>query len=246
MNNPTTILEAVAERDVDLLILEEVHSSPEFFSWLIEAVLGEHPTTPTLLGAWHSVSDPGYGELDLLLLFHRHAEEKFAFLLENKVDAPAQPGQAERYRQRGQKGTVDGEWGDFKTVIFAPQAYLEGNAEAARYDARISYEAVRDWFRSTEPRSSRTAYRAGIIQQAIDQSRRGYAPKVDARVTKFFHDYWLFASREFPELEMPEPGGKPAQSTWAGFRPKGVGKGRHLWHKMDVGHGKARGSGLFC
>ena len=74
-----------------------------------------------------------------------------------------------------------------------------------------------------------------VIAQAIDQSRRGYTPQVDKRVTRFSHEYWMLASSEFPELNMAEPRPRPARSTWMGCRPEGMPKDRYIWHKMDLG-----------
>lgn len=56
-------LVTVAERDIDLLLMEEFHVSVPFVTWFCEqlGILGA-----SFFGAWHSVSDAD-GETDLLL-----------------------------------------------------------------------------------------------------------------------------------------------------------------------------------
>jgi hypothetical protein len=96
MENITKI-EAVTERDIDLLLLEELSVSDEFPLWLYSIVAGANDA-PSCEGAWHSISDPSLGESDLIVIY----ENGVAVLLENKIDAPAQPEQGQRYRARGE------------------------------------------------------------------------------------------------------------------------------------------------
>lgn len=53
----------IAERDIDLLLMEEFHVTDAFVEWFC-GQFGLTDVTPD--GAWHSVSDAG-GETDLLL-----------------------------------------------------------------------------------------------------------------------------------------------------------------------------------
>jgi len=170
----------------------------------------------------------------LVIALSNNREEKLAVLIENKIAAPQQPSQAERYAKRGQKGIEEGSWVAFKTMIVAPNQYLQARPEAAGYDVQLSYEAIRDWFANpdSDPRAS---YRRRIVQAAIDQAKRGYNPQADPRMTKFFHDYWDISSVEFPELGMPEPGQKPRGSDWIGFWPEHLKKKAYLWHKANLG-----------
>jgi hypothetical protein len=65
----TNILEAITERDIDLLVLEEIHVSVAFRKWLATAVFGADAQVAEFINAWHSVSDAAFGESDLVLLF---------------------------------------------------------------------------------------------------------------------------------------------------------------------------------
>ena len=117
-------IECVAERDIDLLLLEELHVSAAFRSWLLAEVFEPDVRCNKFLGAWHSVSDPALGESDLIILLEDAGGSRTALLIENKIDAPPQPEQAARYRLRGQLGVEDGSWAKFRTCMTAPQAYL--------------------------------------------------------------------------------------------------------------------------
>ena len=97
--NARAFIEYVAERDIDLLLLEELHSSASFRSWMIAHVLGPGFGAVAFVGAWHSLTDPGLGESDLVLLSKTPTGETIAILIENKIDAPPQPDQALRYRE---------------------------------------------------------------------------------------------------------------------------------------------------
>jgi hypothetical protein len=57
-------VEAVQERDIDLLFLEEVISNVNFRDWLLEQ-FKQKPESFKFLGVWHSLSQVGLGECDL-------------------------------------------------------------------------------------------------------------------------------------------------------------------------------------
>jgi hypothetical protein len=226
-------LEAVTERDLDLLFVEEAHSSDDFVQLLANAAFGKGSRVASTIGAWHSFTDANFGETDVLVMFFDDANRKCAILLENKVDAPAQPEQGARYAKRAQAGVVSGDWDDARTAMIAPRKYLEASHDASAYDGTIAYEDLVKWFAERDGR--RAQYRSSVLEQAIDQSRRGYSPEVDEDVTRFSHEYWMCASREFPELGVAEPGPRPAGSRWLGCRPQGMPQDRYIWHKMNLG-----------
>jgi hypothetical protein len=228
-------MECVAERDIDLLLLEELHVSAAFRSWLVSQVVGPDSRHTQFLGAWHSVSRVTLGESDLVVLFADGSGSKFALLIENKINAQPQPEQAARYRERGLAGIGDGSWTGFRTCMTAPQAYLKATADAAGYDVGITYESVRDWFRQADPADQRSAYRAWLLEEAIKQNRRGYQSTPHAGVTKFWFDYWQIANTDYPELRMNKPGLISAGSDWPEFRNAELGPQRRIIHKLTAG-----------
>ena len=221
---------SVAERDIDMLFLEEFNVSTEFSSWFYSKVTGKSGA-PGCDGAWHSVSDSTLGESDLLVSY----EDGSAILMENKIDAVVQPNQAHRYDLRGEKGIVEGHWKSYKTCMVAPLRYLEKEADSQHYDVCISYESVRDWFVKYSLDEKRADYKALVVEEAIKQNRRGYQPVTDLLVTRFWSDYWQLATRDYPALEMKKPGNKPSNADWPAFRPQSLSVDANIVHKLRRG-----------
>jgi hypothetical protein len=224
----TNIMEAVAERDIDLLILEELTVSREFAQWFYQE---NHlvPFTEGKAKAFHSVSDAELGESDIVVLY----DNGHAILIENKIGAIAQKDQAKRYQQRGEKGLACKSWHSFSTCIIAPESYLESIADVRGYQAKVSYERIRDWLGARD--SERYQFKKLLMQEAIEQNRRGYTTIPDARVTSFWRDYWEFASKNHPQLKMDQPGSKPANSSFIYFYPEALPRNFQLIHKVSPG-----------
>lgn len=223
-------IEAVTERDIDLLFLEELNVSDEFSSWFCKTITNSDKHGKAS-GAWHSISDASLGESDLVLLF----ESGLAILIENKIGAITQPAQGSRYRERGARGIEKGLWKEFVTCMIAPELYLQKEPDAEAYECTLSYESVHNWFAEKAGACPRYSYRSYIIKEAIEQNRRGYTVNPDERVTDFWAKYWTLAAKRFPELEMKKPGIKPANSDWPEFHPNNLSKGLGIVHKLERG-----------
>lgn len=228
-------IEAVYERDIDLLLLEEMYSSTEFQDWLINKVFGTGNVAHKFQGAWHSVTDSELGESDLVFIDEVGKDKQRAILIENKIDAPFQPNQARRYRQRGEKGIGEDSWQEFRTLLIAPQKYLDSTSNTNLFDFQLSYEQIRDWFASMYPQNSRVEYRIKFLNEAIEQNRRGYQPVPDEAATRFWYHYWNFVQSQYPSLDMKKPGVVPAFSDWPEFRNEELGRGNKIVHKLYRG-----------
>ena len=229
---------SIAERDIDLLVLEELSVSSEFREWFSSRVFGE-PVYRSKIGAWHSVSNAGLGESDLVFLFESVGGPRTAILIENKVNASPQPSQGERYRQRGEKGLKDGFWEKFVTCVIAPNKYLTSAKHSKSYDFEVSYEELFSYFQFRRSRDERFSYRARILLEGIEQNRRGYQPEYNDEMTQFVADYFAFASKEYSHLGMQEAKPRPAGSTWIAFYPKSLPKEENLVHQFTSGFVKA-------
>ena len=185
-------IESVLERDTDLLILEEWSVNSEFAHWLLE----QFSVTQKFFSfdGWHSVTDPQYGESDLLLVA-KNASTKIAVLLENKIDAIAQEEQSKRYFLRAEKLKQELDLTSTVVGIIAPEHYLQNNQEAQNYPFQISYESIAEWFSAQA--GVRDLYRAAVLKSAIEKERRGYRPVKDEQVSRFWHDYWKYLQRAF-------------------------------------------------
>jgi hypothetical protein len=226
-------LECIEERDMDLLLLEELHVSNAFAAWFVSKAFQDQ-TFGAFISACHSVSEAA-GESDLEFVFNDTQGRNTGLLIENKIGAVAQPDQALRYRQRAKKKTADGSWQSARTCIVAPQEYLDATPDAAGYDSKISYEDIADWFGQRAPNDVRAGYRKQFVRAAIEQLRRGYTQVKDETVTEFWRKYRKAVDALFPALQMYDPKYKSAQSIWVVFHPKALGKQRTLNHKMRMG-----------
>ena len=219
-------LASVEERDIDLLLMEEFHVTDEFVAWFC-AHLGLQDVEPA--GAWHSVSDAN-GETDLLLLVIADARH-IGVMIENKIGAPEQDRQAERYHLRGASYLKAGKIDEYRTVMCAPQQYLDGLPADSAYQHRISYEAIADWFAGCKGR--RAAWRHKVMQEAMEQGRRGYTMLVSVTNTAFHMEYWEHLQRKHPRIQMQRPGNKGCKSTWIIMKGLDFPKGVNLHHKLD-------------
>src|SRR5262249_20922339 len=63
---------------------------------------------------------------DVLLVVDLDNSNRLAVMFEDKINAPLQPDQGERcrQRQRGEQGVRDGRWNRFTTCLCAPEGYL--------------------------------------------------------------------------------------------------------------------------
>lgn len=223
---------AIQERDIDLLVVEELVVSAEFDAWIVDQITPRQVEFETFIDAWHSVHDSELGESDIEFGFTDSTGRDILVLIENKIAAEFQDEQLQRYQKRGEKA-LGNEWDAFYTCLFAPASYVEATDKTAIMDAILPYGTVRDWFATRETR--RAEYRSQLLDAAITQGRRGYVSKPDEAATSFRQGYWNIAHTEFPELEMDEPTGVAGGNSWERFNlsefPSDIG----LVHKM--GHG---------
>lgn len=169
---PFTLL---AERDMDLVLLEEMLSSDPFKKWLVGKLYNGTRQFGRLIGAWHTPTLEPLGSVDILLVFEEaSAHRRCAILIENKIDQPKQNLQAQRYFEFGEKGVQEGLWDEYLTCLFSPQAYFSCLEPSEYFSSYLSYEEIETWFSraAVETHSvtpERCAYKKTLIRQAIEQ-----------------------------------------------------------------------------
>src|SRR5882757_43844 len=114
---------SVEEIHVDFLLWEELQASRLFAREFAKYCTKTSDYDETILPVQHSVMDD-LGESDLIFRYRNQAGESVAILIEDKIGAPLQRQQAERYRKRGARG-VPKSWDRFLTCIVAPERYLQ-------------------------------------------------------------------------------------------------------------------------
>ena len=174
---PVTVnFEGVTERDMDFLLMRKLSCDIEFLEqfFLSQTRYSKHEIDS--INVSHSVVTED-GETDIEVIVTTKEQNKFALLIEDKVDAPAMDKQADRYLIRGEKAKLSGKYDDYFVFIVAPEKYLQTNAEASKYDNKISYESIRDSF--TDP------FDIAVINKAI----KGYGGVTLTR-NQYVTDFW--------------------------------------------------------
>lgn len=199
-------VEAIQERDVDLILLEELSVDDSFCEWFISE-LGL-PEFTFSNGAWRSISDFGLGETDILFSYNSSNERIFV-LIENKLDASFQNEQYNRYKKRAIEYLKKNECDKAFCVLVAPELFCENQNDFENY---ISYEAIAKRFQFTG--SPRHIFKSKLLKIAAEKLRRGYQPVNNVLVQKFWYSYWLYKEEKFPGLIMRKPGIVPLYSDW--------------------------------
>jgi hypothetical protein len=224
------IILAVQERDIDLLLLEQMHASPAFVVWWCKQI---HLEGAQFDGAWHSISS-AEGETDVLLRVCI-GSDRVGILIENKVGASEQHEQDIRYHRRGAQGIQDGWFDRYTTCMCAPKTYLDALPAESRYIDRISYEQIAGWF--ADQADAHSAWRKRVMDEAVTHSRRGYMKVVSDAVTAFHRDYYAHLCRTHPNIRMNPPGDRGGQGYWVILWMDGWPKNVRLNHKMKRGGG---------
>jgi hypothetical protein len=219
-------LASVRERDIDLLLMEEFHITDSFVAWFC-GELGLHDVVPA--GAWHSVSNTD-GQSELVLRVLREGR-RIGIFIENKIYAPEQNSQAERYHLRAINSREQGKLDDYVTVMCAPSIYLNALTPKSAYQHRVSYEQIADWFSQQEGR--RAAWRHHIMLEAIDQGRRGYTMVVDENVTGFYQKDWKYVRHHHPRIQMKRPTNKSSNASWIIFKGHDFPRGVNMYQKNN-------------
>jgi len=229
---PGITVSGIIERDVDFLLMEELASSPEFLNWFARkaGLSGE----VRLASIAHS-STSATGETDIEV--HLDAAGSTVFiLLENKVDAPLQPRQAERYRERAQRYAREGACARALSGLVAPAKYLGEHPLDLGFDFTVQYEQILAWYEQpVTPRDAR-AFRSAILRRALDRGTVGWTLIPNESVTEFWRRYWELVRALAPELQMPKPTVKAETSAFVFFRPSLLPKGVKLIHKARYGN----------
>lgn len=224
------IFSTVMERDIDLLLVEELRCSDDFRIWLLERLdlaeaLGVHP--PAVHRIRHSVVEAdgdGAGESDIVVELKGPsggASDGIALLIENKINAAFQPEQPERYQARAMAMKERKECKEAYCLLVAPEKYV-ASVEEEDFDRRLTYEKLREYFANAKGQSDcesqRLQHRAMVIEHAIYEWRRRGAQIVDEHATSFAEAYYQRAKSRAPSLKPDQPNARTKESVWFYFR----------------------------
>jgi hypothetical protein len=234
--NPEFTVSSVSERDVDRLLVEEFVCSDDFQNWFVGQALGPGHGVRDVHRVQHSIME-STGESDLEVTFTGIEGRAWRLLIGNKIAAPVQPQQVERYRLRGARYLERGECDAYRLVLVAPRRYFGNSEQHEGFDTRITYESLWEWFSGQDGLGERRAYKAGLLAAAIERAAEGYRPEEEqgAPTTDLWRGYWELAVQRAPELDMEEPRGKQKGSRSVHFHPGVFTRGVEIVHKFTQG-----------
>ena len=212
------VLKAAFERDVDFVLARAFYEGNDAAQLFLK-------TGDKVLRVQHSAMEL-HGESDLQILVERNGI-RHAILIEDKVDAPAQPDQYLRYCERGDRGKAEKRWDDYSVFIAAPQKYLESDREAKKYPNKVSYEEIRDTLVND-------LFSHAVIETALKKSEGLLPNVVDEAVTAFWNEYYNYHEEHAPDLLLHiNRGKKGPNATWPDFATKL--RGVKILHKSEKG-----------
>lgn len=221
------VLETVHEKDIDLLIVEELYVSREFQEWLVTQLSS---SINDFHDGWRSVTRFN-GESDIEFSYENTEGEEIRVLIENKIKAEEQPRQAARYSERASKYVSIGEVDRAVTCLFAPEHYLDKEIED-KYDIFVTYESVRDWFDKHD--NPRAQFKTAVLDAAITLGEQRYIKSTDENTQMFWRHYEALA-QEYPELEFTVSHTPASGTTWFRFTPSSLDDDASLIHKAGRG-----------
>jgi hypothetical protein len=230
MANIATLTHAT-ERDVDLLLVEELKCSADFVRWFVSKVV---EVTGVQIGVvasevTHSKRRTyNRREIDICLALRTPSSAPTYLLIENKLDTGEQFGQAESYGAEAKLLTQSEEACSAYTVLVCPNGYARQHTIfVSKFDVNISYEDVSAYLaeRAQQPGElgARLGHRHDILEQAITKSRRGYEAVPLPVIEQFNAKYVALAKEVCPALKAGPSmlkEGRPGESKTMIFAPE--------------------------
>lgn len=227
--NITCSLCTVYEHDMDVMLMQAMLTDPGFLGLFINKT----DWTGLELKPIHaeiSNSDVNLGETDITVILS-DGISKYAMLLEDKIDAVAQPDQHNRYVKRGDKAVRNGLYSDYKVFIVCPQKYYDSNDEAKKYEHFVSYEDCAEYFSKSSDSMSSIRYQE--VMQAISKAKRPPQVYFNENANSFFRKYRAYQREHFPQLEMRTK--ESANGYWVDYKTRFPYRQAYLLHKLADG-----------
>lgn len=189
----TIQFDSIYERDMDLLFMRKLAEDKAFVrQFFLEseemAAKGYSGEEFTVEKVAHSVmTEDGESDIEAILSI---CGKKIALLIEDKIDAKAQPEQAARYVIRGDKAVACGDYNEYYIFIIAPADYLKRNGEAKKYKNKISYEDV--------VKSSENEFEKAVISYALSNANIVKLRRSKV-VTEFWDKLYDYVDENYPE-----------------------------------------------
>lgn len=222
----------VSERDMDLLFLEEFAVNQNFLNLFTRKIAGREFSGYKIVSEEVSYVDAALGESDLTVILEKSGY-RIGLLIEDKINAVAQPRQYERYVERGNKGVQDKLFDEFFVFLVAPAEYIADNESALKYPLKVQYEECRDLLKSYDDIRSRL--KCQQVTEAIELGHRPYTKIVDATSTTFWANYVRYMQSRYPDIELKSRiKEKSKNGDWPTYKTSLDMKEVYIHHKMKM------------
>lgn len=222
----------VSERDMDLLFLEEFAVNEHFLNLFIHKIEDADLADYKVVSEEVSFVDAALGESDLTIILERNGH-KVALLVEDKINAVAQPRQYERYVERGNKGVQEKLYDAFYVFLIAPAEYFTDNESAQKYPLKVTYEECRDLFLNCV--DTRSELKCQQLTEAIELGHKPYSKIVDEVSTTFWDGYVHYMQTHYPDIELKSKvREKSKNGDWPTYKTNLDMKTVYIHHKMKM------------
>ena len=151
------------ERDFDLFFMEELSFGAGFFEAFADKVgVAWQPIKEIRHSVHENLGGEAWGETDVLI----ELQDGTVLLIENKLTADFQPGQAERYRERARRHRESGK--EAVTALIAPEVYLNSVSEG-EWDRTCSYSEIANCMSASDARGR---WRQSLFREAGNRASR--------------------------------------------------------------------------
>ena len=217
----------ITERDMDILLAQAVATDPEFCRLLVDKTIkkGKSFTVKNV----EISKENKLGESDVTVIVEIEGV-LHGLLIEDKIDASAQPDQHERYARRGDLGKKEGDYKDYSIFIFCPAKYYKNNSEAKLYEHVLTYEECKEYFDNKDDLLS--SFRSQQLAQGISKAKRTPSNEVDARSNAFLRQYIQYQREHYPSLDLSTR--EDRNGGWTDFRTE-LGY-VYINHKIQEGY----------
>lgn len=199
-------LDTVLERDMDLLIMEELISEKGFLNLFLDATGIDRDSE--IISIQRSLRFQ-MRESDVVVVLKTPSGVNIGLHIEDKVNAEAQQEQYGRYEDRAALLSDDLGYSEYRICITAPQHYLHTNAEAQKYPSSVSYEKIKDYFE--QRKNHRAKFKLALLNCALGKKDATIAIP-NAAVTNFWCEFErLAASRDLLLKSNREQHGKESK-----------------------------------
>lgn len=202
MSNNLCHVSNFLERDIDLLLAEELRVNKTFAAWFANQVAPDVQVEVPAFRTRISVVEDG-SESDVIACFRREDGGIHRVFIEDKITAPMMPEQLERYQRRAAAEYARSNNQSFSVVLFSPESYRallpDGVAHVTFEEAATALDQSTD-----DPRG---AYKASFLRAARPHyspaSRDQHVAEVAPYIVEWWDAVYEMRAREFPGFFLP-------------------------------------------